>query len=136
GPGHLVHNMCRQGDPDRSFGAEPPPPGSPARPTPKYGAAAIAETGTIVLDAGPGQGPRALTLLPDLHVCVVDATQIVAGVVGAVAAMRRWVAATRRPLTLISGPSATSDIELDRVEGVHGPRVLEVVVHKPAEIGV
>ena len=91
-------------------------------------AAAIAETGTIILDAGPGQGPRALTLIPDVHVCVVCASQIVAGVVGAVVEMRRSVAATRRPLTLISGPSATSDIELDRVEGVHGPRLLEVVV--------
>jgi L-lactate dehydrogenase complex protein LldG len=91
-------------------------------------AAAIAETGTIILDAGPGQGPRALTLIPDVHVCVVRASAIVSGVVGAVAEMRRSVTATRRPLTLISGPSATSDIELDRVEGVHGPRLLEVVV--------
>jgi L-lactate dehydrogenase complex protein LldG len=91
-------------------------------------AAAIAETGTIILDAGPGQGPRALTLIPDVHVCVVRASAIRAGVVGAVAEMRRSVTATRRPLTLISGPSATSDIELDRVEGVHGPRRLEVVV--------
>jgi L-lactate dehydrogenase complex protein LldG len=88
----------------------------------------IAETGTIVLDAGPGQGPRALTLVPDLHVCVVDASRIVPGVVGAIAAMRRAVTGARRPLTLVSGPSATSDIELDRVEGVHGPRRLEVVV--------
>jgi L-lactate dehydrogenase complex protein LldG len=91
-------------------------------------AAAIAETGTIVLDAGPGQGPRALTLIPDLHVCVVPASRIVPGVVQAVSAMRHSVEATRRPLTLISGPSATSDIELNRVEGVHGPRRLEVVV--------
>jgi L-lactate dehydrogenase complex protein LldG len=91
-------------------------------------ATAIAETGTIVLDAGPGQGPRALTLLPDLHVCVVDASRIQPGVAGALGALRRSVTATRRPLTLISGPSATSDIELDRVEGVHGPRILEVVV--------
>jgi L-lactate dehydrogenase complex protein LldG len=91
-------------------------------------AAAIAETGTIILDAGPGQGPRALSLIPDVHVCIVRASAIVSGVVGAVAEMRRSVTATRRPLTLISGPSATSDIELDRVEGVHGPRLLEVVV--------
>ena len=90
----------------------------------------IAETGTIVLDAGPGQGPRALTLLPDLHVCVVDESKLVGGVVGAIGAMRRSVEGTRRPLTLISGPSATSDIELDRVEGVHGPRRLEVVVRR------
>jgi len=91
-------------------------------------ALAIAETGTIVLDAGRGQGPRALTLLPDLHVCVVDASRIVAGVAAAMDAMHRSVTGSRRPLTLISGPSATSDIELDRVEGVHGPRCLEVVV--------
>ncbi|MCW2985878.1 MAG: lactate utilization protein [Conexibacter sp.] len=91
-------------------------------------ATAIAETGTIVLDAGPGQGPRALTLLPDLHVCVVDASRIVSGVAAAIGTLRRSVTGTRRPLTLIAGPSATSDIELDRVEGVHGPRTLEVIV--------
>jgi L-lactate dehydrogenase complex protein LldG len=90
-------------------------------------ALAIAETGTLVLDAGPGQGPRAASLLPDLHVCVVRAEQVVAGVDEAVAALRP-AAGERRPLTWISGPSATSDIELDRVEGVHGPRRLEVVL--------
>jgi L-lactate dehydrogenase complex protein LldG len=94
----------------------------------------IAETGTIVLDAGPGQGPRALTLLPDLHVCVIDASRIVAGVAAAIGPMRRAVEGTRRPLTLISGPSATSDIELDRVEGVHGPRRLEVVVRRDDQL--
>jgi L-lactate dehydrogenase complex protein LldG len=88
---------------------------------------AIAVTGTIVLDAGPGQGRRALTLIPDLHICVVRAEQILAGVPEAVAQMRESALAGR-PLTLISGPSATSDIQLVRVEGVHGPRQLEVIV--------
>ena len=88
---------------------------------------AIAETGTFVLDGGPGQGRRALTLVPDYHLCVVRADQIVALVPEAVEALASSVG-YGRPLTFVSGPSATSDIELNRVEGVHGPRELDVVI--------
>jgi L-lactate dehydrogenase complex protein LldG len=91
-------------------------------------ALAIAETGTIVLDAGPRQGRRILTLVPDLHVCVLEAAQVVDGVPAALRLLADRMRTSRRPLTFVSGPSATSDIELSRVEGVHGPRRLEVVI--------
>ena len=89
---------------------------------------AIAETGTIALSGGPDEGRRALTLVPDLHVCVVEAGQVVELVPEAIAVLGRLVAEGRRAVTLVSGPSATSDIELKRVEGVHGPRRLVVLL--------
>jgi L-lactate dehydrogenase complex protein LldG len=88
---------------------------------------AIAETGTIVLDGGPVSGRRAITLVPDLHICIVGSDQIVASVPEAILRLRD-LSRERSPLTFVSGPSATSDIEFRRVEGVHGPRRLEVVL--------
>jgi L-lactate dehydrogenase complex protein LldG len=89
---------------------------------------AIAETGTIVLAAGTRDGSRALTLVPDLHVCVVAGEQVVELVPEAIEALAALVRRERPPLTFVSGPSATSDIELRRIEGVHGPRRLVVLV--------
>jgi L-lactate dehydrogenase complex protein LldG len=91
-------------------------------------AVGIADTGTIVLDSGATQGRRAITLLPDFHLCVVFGSQVVETVPEALGILAPEVGTGRMPLTLVSGPSATSDIELTRVEGVHGPRNLWVIL--------
>jgi L-lactate dehydrogenase complex protein LldG len=91
-------------------------------------ASAIAETGTIVLDGQGSSGRRVITLVPDHHICVVTADQIVELVPEAVAATAAAAVGERAPITLVSGPSASSDIELSRVEGVHGPRHLLVLI--------
>lgn len=89
---------------------------------------AIAETGTLVLASGATEGRRAITLLPDYHLCVVFSHQVVETVPEGVDEIRALAVDDRAPITLVSGPSATSDIELIRVEGVHGPRTLDVIL--------
>ena len=88
----------------------------------------VAQTGSIILNAGAGQGRRILTLLPDFHICVVKQSQIVEIFPEAIRKLEETVTQNRSPITCISGPSATSDIELNRVEGVHGPRKLHVLI--------
>jgi L-lactate dehydrogenase complex protein LldG len=98
-------------------------------------AAAIAETGTIVLDGGDTSGRRAITLVPDHHICLIRSDQVHAGVPEAIAAVAAAVIDRHAPITFISGPSASSDIELSRVEGVHGPRhLLALIVDGPGPV--
>ena len=90
-------------------------------------AVGVANTGTFALDHRPDQGRRALTLVPDAHICVLRADQVVSNTPEAIARLRASIT-DGQPLTFVAGPSATSDIELSRVEGVHGPRTLHVIV--------
>ena len=96
-------------------------------------ALAIAETGTIVLRHAPQSGRRALSLIPDLHICVVREDRVIASVVEGIRLMASLLPA---PLTTISGPSATSDIEMTRIKGVHGPRRLEVILLEGSEMDI
>jgi len=133
GPPHVVPSRTYRVRGERDAAAVIEETGLPARDLDALDAAvttcqaACAETGTIALTGGPGQGRRALSLVPDLHVCVVPAQAIVETVPELIAALEPS-AREGRPIVLVSGPSATSDIELTRVEGVHGPRRLVVVV--------
>jgi len=86
---------------------------------------AVAETGSIVLQNVPGQGRRAVSLVPDYHLCLVEAADVVATVPEA---MERLQQTATLPTTFISGPSATADIEMTRIKGVHGPRFLDVIL--------
>jgi L-lactate dehydrogenase complex protein LldG len=113
--------VCRDGEPDPLTVTDLDAPGLAVV---TGCAVAIAQTGTLILDAAADQGRRLLTLVPDHHVCVVNTGQVVAGVPQALGRL----ADPTRPLTMVSGPSATSDIELNRVEGVHGPRRLDVLI--------
>ncbi|SPX76680.1 LutC/YkgG family protein [Mobiluncus mulieris] len=90
-------------------------------------AVGVANTGTFAMDHRPDQGRRALTLVPDAHICVVRADQVVSNTPEAIARLQASIK-DRQPITFVAGPSATSDIELSRVEGVHGPRILHVIV--------
>jgi L-lactate dehydrogenase complex protein LldG len=91
----------------------------------------IAETGTFVLQNAPGQGRRALSLVPDYHLCVIDAASVVATVPEAMATLQ---ATASLPMTFVSGPSATADIEMTRIKGVHGPRFLDVILFDGPEL--